>query len=144
MTGMDAATGRALAGDDHLRQSVADLLRTRLGERVMRRRYGSRLLDLVDGPLNRGTLVRLYAATAEALARWEPRIRVLRLRATPAVGAVTLDLEAVRIDRGTPAAVPGLVTSTTGPPRSVPGLVIRDDRGAPVAVRAVVPRPNPA
>ena len=109
MTGMDAATGRALAGDDHLRQSVADLLRTRLGERVMRRRYGSRLLDLVDGPLNRGTLVRLYAATAEALARWEPRIRVLRLRATPAVGAVTLDLEAVRRDTGAPVVLPARI-----------------------------------
>ena len=100
MTGMDAATGRPLSGDAHLRQSIADLLRTRIGERVMRRRYGSRLLDLVDGPLNRGTLVRLYAATAEALARWEPRIRVTRLRATPGDGVVTLDLEAVRRDDG--------------------------------------------
>ena len=110
MTGMDAATGRALRGDDHLCQSVADLLRTRLGERVMRRTYGSRLLDLVDGPLNRGTLVRLYAATAEALARWEPRLRVLRIRATPAVGAVTLELEAVRRDTGAPVAVPARLT----------------------------------
>lgn len=108
MTGMDAATGRPLRGDAHLRQSVADILRTRIGSRIMRRAYGSRLLDLVDGPLNRGTLVRLYAATAEALARWEPRIRVTRIRAEVGKGRVTLDLEAVRRADGAPAAVPGI------------------------------------
>lgn len=94
MTGMDAATGRALSGDAHLRQSIADILTTPVGSRVMRRDYGSRLMELVDAPLTRGTLVQIYAATAQALARWEPRLDLKRLRASSsASGRLRLLLE---------------------------------------------------
>ena len=48
MLGMDAKTGRRLEGDDHLRQSIADILTTPIGSRVLRRDYGSMLLDLID------------------------------------------------------------------------------------------------
>jgi phage baseplate assembly protein W len=37
MRGMSRFTGRSLGGDAHLRQSVADILATPLGSRVMRR-----------------------------------------------------------------------------------------------------------
>lgn len=60
----------------------------------MRREYGSRLYELVDAPLNRDTLVQIYAAAAEALARWEPRLRVRRIYAERIdAGRVTLALE---------------------------------------------------
>jgi len=79
MTGMDAATGKPLSGEDHLRQSIADILSTPIGSRVARRDYGSLLPELVDQPMNPLGRMRLVAATALAIARWEPRIRVTAL-----------------------------------------------------------------
>ncbi len=73
MNGTDGLTGKSLKGIDHLRQSVRDILTTPLGSRVMRRDYGSRLFELVDRPTSPALLVEIYAATAEALAKWEPR-----------------------------------------------------------------------
>jgi uncharacterized protein len=79
MMGMDARTGQALDGDAHLAQSIADILATPIGTRLMRRDYGSRVPDLIDAPGNAATRVQLYAATATALMRWEPRITVKRV-----------------------------------------------------------------
>lgn len=76
MTGMDARTGRPLTGADHLAQSIADILSTPIGTRVGRRDYGSLLPELIDQPMNALGRMRLMAATALALLRWEPRIRL--------------------------------------------------------------------
>lgn len=84
LTGMDAVTGAARAGLDHLRQSVLDILTTPVGSRIMRRSYGSKLLSLVDRPMDAGLMMDVYAATAEALARWEPRLVVERVQASAA------------------------------------------------------------
>jgi len=65
---------------------VRDILTTPIGTRVMRRDYGSRLMELVDAPLTPATLTEIYAAAAEALGRWEPRLRVERIRASAAGG----------------------------------------------------------
>ena len=67
MNGINAHTGQALSGQEHLRQSVADILRTPLGTRLMRRDYGSRLFDLIDAPVNNVWKSECYAAVAEAL-----------------------------------------------------------------------------
>ncbi len=48
----------------------------------MRRQYGSRLMELVDRPVDAALLIDLYAATAEALAIWEPRVAVLQVGAS--------------------------------------------------------------
>ena len=77
--GMDARTGKALSGDAHLAQSIADILSTPLSTRVMRRDYGSRVPDLIDAPAHAATRVQFYAATATALMRWEPRITLTRV-----------------------------------------------------------------
>lgn len=53
MRGMDAKTGKVLEGIDHLKQSIIDILTTPVNSRIMRRSYGSRLLELVDKPINR-------------------------------------------------------------------------------------------
>ena len=81
---MHAATGRPLDGIAHLRQSIRDVLTTQVGTRVGRREYGSRLPELVDRPMSAALLVDVYAAAAEALARWEPRFR---LRSVASAGA---------------------------------------------------------
>jgi len=101
---MDAGTGRALDGDAHLAQSIGKILSTPIGTRVMRRDFGSALFDLIDAPFNAATKLRIYAATAIALKRWEPRIRLTRVGIDPgeASGAFVVTIEGARTDR--PAA----------------------------------------
>ena len=114
MSGTNAKTGKELTGLDHVRQSVRDILTTPIGTRVMRRDYGSRLFELIDQPLTPGTLTEIYAAAAEALARWEPRLRVDRISATPAQGTleggkILIDLEGVYLPDGETVRIEGLV-----------------------------------
>ena len=47
--GMNRETGKSIDGVDHLRQST-DILTTRIGQRVVLRKYGSNLPELVDLP----------------------------------------------------------------------------------------------
>lgn len=102
MTGMDAVTGAPISGDAHLAQSVGDILNTPIGTRVMRRGYGSDLPDLVDAPVNALTRLRLFAATAVAIARWEPRLQLTRVgvAGADATGALALAIEGQRTDAG--------------------------------------------
>lgn len=109
MNGTSATTGRRLSGIDHLRQSVRDILATPLGSRVMRRDYGSRLFALIDAPMNRGTLVQIYAAVIEALQRWESRIAVERVTASRAApGSITLDIRGTYLPEGRPILLDGI------------------------------------
>lgn len=108
MTGMSRYTGRSIDELDHIRQSIADILTTPIGSRLMRRDYGSRLPELIDQPLTGATLLRAYAATLVALIRWEPRIKVraiTRLVHADRPGAVALGIEAVRADSGEPVTL---------------------------------------
>lgn len=103
MSGMSAATGRRLDDLSHLRQSIADILATPLGSRVMRREYGSLLPDLVDAPLDGVTVLDIIQATAGAIGRWEPRVTVQRVAVRGLdAGAIALDVDLVwRADGGT-------------------------------------------
>ena len=97
MSGMNRLTGKPLDGIDHLRQSIPDILGTPLASRVERRTYGSLWPDLIDHPDNGATRVRLYAATAGALMKWEPRLRLSRVQifSTETAGQVLLDLQGI-------------------------------------------------
>ena len=96
MHGMHAQTGQSLAGVEHLRYAITDILTTPIGSRIMRRDYGSRLYKYIDAPINRSTLVEIYAAVADALRRWEPRLTVSRIQVeTHQPGFVQLKLEGV-------------------------------------------------
>jgi len=107
---MDSSTGKGLAGLDHLRQSVRDILSTPLGSRVMRRDYGSRLFEMVDAPVNRSTLVEIYAATSTALRKWEPRLKVETVRVSKVeAGTLEVSLTARYVPTGTPLVVEGIV-----------------------------------
>lgn len=93
MTGMARSTGQGLTLAAHLGQSVADILSTPIGSRVMRRDYGSRLPRLIDAPLNGETQIEVFAAVAEALARWEPRLRLVRVSIdAAAAGALQISM----------------------------------------------------
>lgn len=107
LLGIHAATGVAIDGAEHLAQSVGDILTTPIGTRVMRRDYGSMLFDLIDQPLNAATRLLIFAATALALSRWEPRLRLLKvaLGGDPALGELTVELDGELIDAGANARV---------------------------------------
>jgi len=105
MNGMDARTGKPLGGEAHLRQSVADVLSTPIGSRVARRDYGSLLPELLDQPMNALGRMRLVAATALALSRWERRLRVSAIAVDArADGRVSLTIDATRTDLPAPNA----------------------------------------
>ena len=110
MIGMDAATGKPLSGDAHLAQSIGDILSTPIGTRTMLRDYGSALFELLDQPMNALGRVRIFAATAQAISRWERRSRLtgVALEQDAATGRFAIRLEGERTD--TPAT--GLVRLT--------------------------------
>lgn len=76
--GMNAYTGKAIDGIKHIEQSIAQILTTPIGSRIMRRSFGSLIPDLIDHPLNEATQLMIYAATATAIHKWEPRFRIAR------------------------------------------------------------------
>ncbi|KAB8307268.1 baseplate assembly protein [Erwinia endophytica] len=96
MNGTDRKTGQRLSGRAHLRQSVVDILTTPVGSRVMLRDYGSDLPDLVDRPQDGLTKLKIIAATASALAKWEPRLTVNTVNvARDGDGVFVLSIEGV-------------------------------------------------
>ncbi|EPS1222155.1 GPW/gp25 family protein [Burkholderia cenocepacia] len=100
MIGMNARTGRAITGQAHIEQSVADILFTPLGTRLARREYGSLLPELIDGPINPVMRMRVMAASVMALARWESRIQVNQVDfgSTGLDGGAVLELQGERTD----------------------------------------------
>jgi uncharacterized protein len=86
----DAAAGLRLTADGRiatvdgaadLRQSILLLLATAPGERVMRPDYGCDLRRLAFSPNDDTTAGLAILYVRSALARWEPRVEVLRLDA---------------------------------------------------------------
>lgn len=103
MPGMNAKNGRTMDPLAHIEQSVADILTTPIGSRVMRREYGSLLPELIDQPLNGPTALRAYSATVVALMKWEPRIRVQQITrqvSTQRPGRFDLIITGRRVDSG--------------------------------------------
>ena len=104
---MNRETGGTIGDLDLISQSIADILTTRIGTRVMRREYGSLLPELVDHPFNDATRLRVYAATVMALMRWEPRISLNRVQFLGAnlQGQSVLDLEGTLVDTNEPLSM---------------------------------------
>jgi phage baseplate assembly protein W len=74
MSGTNRETGAEISVPwEHCAQSIADILTTRIGERVMRRDYGSELLDLIDRPAENDLVLECTMAIGTALDKWEPR-----------------------------------------------------------------------
>lgn len=77
----DPRTGAVTLSEEeaHIRASIRQILGTRIGERLMRPEFGSRIHELVFEPNDQvlKSLVRHYVI--EALERWEKRIRMLKV-----------------------------------------------------------------
>lgn len=66
-TGIHRTTGKPLSDWEHVVQSIAVILTTPLGSRIMRRDFGSEVVELVDRPLTDLVILQIYAATANAI-----------------------------------------------------------------------------
>ncbi|WP_068083168.1 GPW/gp25 family protein [Novosphingobium rosa] len=95
---MNRDTGAALEGDDHIAQSIWDILTTPIGSRVRLEDYGSLLLQLADLPLNDVTRQLQVAACVQAIQHWEKRItlKFAKLSGDVAGGQAVFDTEWVR------------------------------------------------
>jgi uncharacterized protein len=97
--GMNGVTGTSLGDIDHIRQSIRDILTTRIGTRTMRRTYGSMVPELLDQPGNQTMQLRLMAATVMAIIRWEPRVLIARTAfSMDMAGKCVVDIEGLRRD----------------------------------------------
>lgn len=110
MIGMNASDGTAITGAARRAQSIADILSTPLGTRVMRREYGSLVFELIDLPLNATTVMLLRAATAIAIRRWETGFRITRVMLSGdfAGGAPVIEIEGYDLSAPDPTALVSL------------------------------------
>lgn len=93
LVGLDRSDGRAMTGVEHLRQSIADILTTPVGSRIMRPEYGSHLPRMVDLPVNNGWISAVQAEVARAIGRWEPRLKLSRVTVVSVIdGQVNLTI----------------------------------------------------
>ena len=110
MRGMNASTGKELEGLNHLKQSIVDILTTPIGSRIMRREYGSRLFELIDRPINRDFSLEIYAATAEALGKWEKRFKLEKVKIIEVKeGKVNISLDGIYLPNGENIRFDGVV-----------------------------------
>jgi len=99
MQGISRVTGNPLSGDEHLQQSIADILTTPIGSRVMRREYGFDF-SVIASPQSQSTIMKLYVSVVRSLLKWEPRITITRLQTNrDAGGKLTLDITAKKNNR---------------------------------------------
>lgn len=106
---MDRTTGQPLDGANHLRQSIRDILSTRIGTRTMLRDYGSNIPEMVDLPMNRSTIAAIRADIVNALNKWEPRVNVKRVVLSEATaGSITFDLFLTYLPNGEEIALVGV------------------------------------
>jgi uncharacterized protein len=81
---LDKASGDiAMASyEEDIRQAIYLILRTALGERVMRPDFGAGLETLVFQPVNTTTISLVQYRVQQALITWEPRINVNDIQVT--------------------------------------------------------------
>ncbi|ACR70281.1 hypothetical protein DBV23_11790 [Edwardsiella ictaluri] len=96
--GMNAGNGRSLSDEQHIQQSVKDILTTPVGMRVMRRDYGSVILNLIDQPNDGGTRLRVMSAVVMALTRWESRLDIIGVAFAAEGSDLSVTVDAERTD----------------------------------------------
>lgn len=73
-----------LSNNTHnIEESIIIILGTKLGDRLYRPNFGSRLSELVFEPMNTKTLLMIRLYVEEALEMWEPRIIINKILTSP-------------------------------------------------------------
>lgn len=78
--GMDEATGRLLVGWAHCAQSVQKIVKTMIGERLMRLTLGSDLVSHLGDNLVVSTVLAIYRDAVTDIHAQEPEYRVRRVQ----------------------------------------------------------------
>lgn len=98
---MNINTGKPISEIAHIKQSIANILTTPIGSRVMRRDYGSRLFEKIDRPTNGELIAEIYSDIVEALFTWEPRFEVEQVTVQSVEkGKINIDLEGSFLSNG--------------------------------------------
>jgi phage baseplate assembly protein W len=79
-SGIDQKTGRPLAGEAHLAQSIAKIVMTIPTERMMRLDFGMNPTRRLGRLVSAALAADLYRDLVTALLAWEPEFRVVTMR----------------------------------------------------------------
>lgn len=103
MTGMCRHTGKAIEGWDHIQQSLDVIFTTRVGTRVERRSFGSEGPELVDKPATNETVLDHFVSIAEAIDKYEPRVRLegFGIMSADAGGSSSIEVRVTEVATGT-------------------------------------------
>ena len=63
----------------YLKQSINDIINTPIGSRVMRRNYGSNVMEFIDSPINDYTLIQIQSYLANTLLFQEKNFALKKL-----------------------------------------------------------------
>lgn len=69
--------------EDSINKSIITILSTRIGSRVFRRYFGSKIVDLVFEPMDDITVDRIRLGIIDAVGRWENRIKLIKTEVLP-------------------------------------------------------------
>lgn len=98
---MNINSGKTISEIAHIKQSIANILTTPIGSRIMRRDYGSRIFEKIDRPINGELVAEIYSDVVEALFIWEPRFEVEQVTVQSIEkGKITVDLEGTFLKDG--------------------------------------------
>lgn len=84
--------------EEHIKQSISDILLTQIGTRIQRRDYGSNIPKLIDRPINGALMLQIAACAVVALNRWEPRIYIRQFKPLFLEGKICADIIMTRTD----------------------------------------------
>ena len=78
-----------------IKQAIVNLLLTNKGERLFKPNYGSDIRSYLFEPLDYGTATQIIGNIKHVITKWEPRIEILNLKASPNYDDNGFDVEMV-------------------------------------------------
>jgi len=104
-TGIDRRTGRVISGWAHVEQSLHVIFTTRIGERVMRRWFGSAVPQILGQNMVPSTVLKFWTAICIAVDLWEPRYRITKIDPIGSpeemrLGAIKFEVQGIYMPRG--------------------------------------------
>lgn len=93
---MSRSDGTTLTEIEHIHQSLEDISTTPIGSRLMRREYGTLLVNLIDQPISESLYLKVYSTLYSAYVRWEDRIEISHINvANVSNGQLVLDVAGI-------------------------------------------------
>ena len=78
-----------------IKQAIVNLLLTNKGEKLFNPNYGSDIRSYLFEPLDYGTATQIIGNIKHVITKWEPRIEILNLKASPNYDDNGFDVEMV-------------------------------------------------